>query len=96
MSWTRVAASTDAELPKARGSIQVHDDPSVNMQNIRLILSTVLLAVVFAFALQNVATVEVKFLFWSASLPRSLLLFFVLAVGVIVGWVLRGVMHRAR
>lgn len=62
----------------------------------RLIFLLVLLVLVFTFALQNVAIVEVQFLFWGFELPRSLLIFIVLAIGVAVGWFLRGAMSRRR
>jgi len=61
---------------------------------LRLILATALLALVLIFALQNVAFVEVQFLFWGLALPRSLLIFVALAVGVIFGWFLRGSMRK--
>jgi uncharacterized integral membrane protein len=62
----------------------------------RLIGLLVLLALVFVFALQNVVNVEVRFLFWSITLPRSLLIFTVLVVGVIVGWFLRAALRKGR
>lgn len=68
----------------------------MKMRQLRLVLSFVLLALVLIFAVQNVAVVEVQFLFWSLALPRSLLIFVVLSVGVIVGWFLRGAMRRSR
>jgi uncharacterized integral membrane protein len=61
---------------------------------LRLILSIVLLVLVGIFALQNTVAVEVRFLFWGFSLPRSLLIFVLLAVGILVGWFLRAVVRR--
>ena len=63
---------------------------------VRLILSLVLLALVLIFAVQNVTRVEVQFLFWSLSLPRALLIFVVLSIGIIVGWFMRGMIRRSR
>ena len=68
----------------------------MNSRNMRLIGLLVLLALVFVFALQNVVNVEVRFLFWSITLPRSLLIFTVLVVGVIVGWFLRAALRKSR
>jgi uncharacterized integral membrane protein len=68
----------------------------INSKNVRLIGLLVLLALVFIFALQNVVDVEVRFLFWSITLPRSLLIFTVLVVGVIVGWFLRAALRKSR
>lgn len=62
---------------------------------IRLIIALALLALVLIFALQNVAPVEVQFLLWGFALPRSLLIFLVLLVGVMAGWFLRAAMRRA-
>ena len=70
--------------------------PKVNYRKLRLISSIVLVTLVLVFALQNVATVEVQFLFWSLPLPRSLLLFLVLVIGVIAGWFLRGATRKPR
>jgi uncharacterized integral membrane protein len=44
------------------------------------------LAVVFT--LQNVAAVTVSIFFWEISLSLALLIFFVLAIGFIIGWFL--------
>jgi lipopolysaccharide assembly protein A len=42
------------------------------------------------FIMQNVAIVEIQFLFWSVQMSRSLLMFLLLAIGVIIGWLLHG------
>ena len=34
------------------------------------------------------AVVEIQFLFWSIQMSRSLLMFLLLAIGVIIGWFL--------
>lgn len=62
----------------------------------RLILTIVLIALVLVFAVQNSATVEVEFLFWGVALPRSLLIFTLLVIGMIVGWFLRGAIRVTR
>ena len=62
----------------------------------RLTFTIALLALVLIFALQNTDTVEVEFFFWGLALPRSLLIFTVLMVGMIAGWFLRGAVRRNR
>ena len=63
--------------------------------NIKLGVSLVLAGFVVLFIIQNVAVAEIRFLFWTLSMSRSLLMFFILAIGVIVGWLLHGfMMHR--
>ena len=54
-----------------------------------------LLLLVALFTIQNAAAVTVTFLFWKFSVSRSLLIFMVLAVGILTGWILGGV-HRRR
>ncbi|MGD8809870.1 MAG: LapA family protein [Gammaproteobacteria bacterium] len=66
----------------------------MNKSRLRLIFVIALLVLVGIFALQNVVAVEVRFLFWGFSLPRSLLVFVLLGVGILVGWFLRGVARR--
>lgn len=56
--------------------------------NVRLIVILVLASIGVVFIVQNVAAVEVSFLFWSISLSRSLLIFFTLIIGLIIGWFL--------
>jgi len=46
------------------------------------------------FVLQNVAVVEVQFLFWSARLSRALLIVFLIVVGALIGWFLRAYVQR--
>ncbi|MBM4272162.1 MAG: LapA family protein [Deltaproteobacteria bacterium] len=56
--------------------------------NVRLILILILVSVVVMFIVQNVAAVEVTFLLWSISMSRSLLIFFTLIIGFVIGWFL--------
>jgi len=54
----------------------------------KLVLVIVLTSLVVMFITQNVAVVEVSFLFWSISMSRALLIFFLLVIGFIIGWFL--------
>jgi uncharacterized integral membrane protein len=56
--------------------------------NFKLILIIILTSLVVTFITQNVAVVEVSFLFWSVSMLRALLIFFLLVIGFILGWFL--------
>jgi uncharacterized integral membrane protein len=58
--------------------------------NIRLIGSLLLVGLIVVFVVQNTASVEVRFLFWRGELPRSILIFLVLVIGIVVGWLIRG------
>ncbi len=64
--------------------------------NIRLILTLTLIGLIVVFSIQNVAEVEVQFLFWSFTTRRAFLVFSVLAIGVIIGWVIHSIQYRAQ
>jgi uncharacterized integral membrane protein len=61
--------------------------------NFRIISILSLATLVVIFITQNTAVVEVKFLFWSMQISRSLLIFILLAIGIVIGivsgWSLR-------
>ena len=54
--------------------------------NFKLIAIIIMVSIAAIFLVQNVAAVEVTFLFWSISLSRALLIFFTLVIGFILGW----------
>lgn len=54
----------------------------------KLIVSLVLIGLAVLFIVQNAAVVDIRFLFWKLSMSRALFMFFMLAVGVVAGWVL--------
>ena len=54
--------------------------------NDKLILILILSGLILLFVIQNVVVVEIQFLFWSIQMSRSLLIFFLLAIGIIIGW----------
>ena len=54
------------------------------MRSIRSIVSLLLIIVVLIFALQNIAAVEIQFLFWSFSIPRALLIAALMSIGSII------------
>jgi len=56
--------------------------------NFRLIFILTLIGLAVLFVVQNVAVVEIQFLTWSLAISRSILIFLVLAIGIIVGWLL--------
>lgn len=64
--------------------------------SMRLTLILVLTGLVVIFIVQNVAVVEIRFLFWSLSMSRAIFMFLLLVIGIVIGWVLRGHMkHKA-
>jgi len=56
------------------------------MMNMKLVISLVLAGLAVLFIIQNVTVVEIRFLFWTLSMSRALLMFFILAVGIGIGW----------
>lgn len=56
--------------------------------NVKIISMIVLIALVIVFVIQNVTVVEITFLFWSLQMSRALLIFFLLAIGIVIGWLL--------
>lgn len=55
---------------------------------IRNIVFICLMAVVLIFVVQNTQVVEFRFLIWTISLSRALMLFGSLAIGFVAGWLL--------
>ena len=55
---------------------------------IRNLVFICLIGLVVVFVLQNTQVVEVRFLFWTISMSRALILFANLAIGLIGGWLL--------
>jgi uncharacterized integral membrane protein len=62
--------------------------------NVKLITSLVLAALVLIFIVQNAAVVELHFLFWTLSMSRSLMILFVLFIGLVIGWFVGSHFHR--
>ena len=56
---------------------------------LRNVIFICLIALVLIFVVQNTQVVEFKFLAWTISISRALMLFGTLAVGVLAGWILK-------
>ncbi|MCF8067058.1 MAG: LapA family protein [Desulfobacterales bacterium] len=56
--------------------------------NYKLLFSSILAGLVVIFIIQNIAVTEIKFLFWKFAMSRSLMFFFLLLVGFVIGWLL--------
>jgi uncharacterized integral membrane protein len=64
--------------------------------NAKHIAMIVLVGLAVVFFIQNVAVVELRFLFWTPSMSGALLMFLILSVGTILGWWLRGAFGRRK
>jgi uncharacterized integral membrane protein len=58
--------------------------------NAKLIVVVLLSAAAVLFIIQNTAVVEIRFLFWSVQMSRSIWMILLLAVGIVIGWFLPG------
>lgn len=58
------------------------------MQQAKPILGIILLLLLAIFTVQNASVVTISFFFWKFTVSRSLMIFFVLAAGVIIGLIL--------
>jgi uncharacterized integral membrane protein len=56
--------------------------------NLKLILILIFVSLIVIFITQNVAVVDIRFLFWNVSMSRALLIFFLLIIGIALGWFL--------
>jgi len=54
----------------------------------QIIPGVVLSGLAVVFIGQNVAVTELRFLFWTLSMSRALLMFLIFAIGIILGWLL--------
>lgn len=64
--------------------------------NAKFLLVLVLVGLAVIFVIQNVAIVEIQFLLWSFQMSRSLLIFLLLVIGVIIGWFLHAFLRHKR
>ena len=62
----------------------------------KLVITTVLFISVMIFAVQNATVVEIRLLFWEVAFPRSLLIFMMLLVGIVIGWFARSMFRILR
>jgi uncharacterized integral membrane protein len=59
--------------------------------SVKLTFGLVLAGLSVLFAIQNAEPVQFRFLLWSFSLSRALMMFILLAIGVLLGWMMHAV-----
>jgi uncharacterized integral membrane protein len=64
--------------------------------DLRKVFILALSGLTLLFIVQNLAIVEVQFLFWSFALPRVVLLSIIFAVGILTGWLLSSYLTHSR
>ena len=62
--------------------------------NWKWMLVLILLLLLVIFTAQNYEAVEIRFLFWSFTTSRAIVLFSTLVVGFIIGWIVSLVVKR--
>jgi len=66
-----------------------------NKNLIKIITISVLAVILLIVLIQNSSAVEFRFLFWVFTVSRYLVLFLVLIIGFIIGWLLKShFLHR--
>jgi len=58
------------------------------MTKIKTYLLLFILGILTVFILQNISTVEIRFLFWHLSVSRTVILLTLVSTGIIIGWLL--------
>ncbi|MGC9365398.1 MAG: LapA family protein [Fidelibacterota bacterium] len=62
----------------------------------KMILWGIIVVLLIIFIIQNVAVMDLKFLFWKMSMSRSLMMFFLVIIGIAIGWFWKGVSVRRK
>lgn len=60
------------------------------MSKFRLITGLTIILLIVIFAVQNYEVVQVNFLFWSFTMSRAVMIFILLAIGFLSGFILKG------
>jgi uncharacterized integral membrane protein len=60
----------------------------------KTIVFVILAVLILLFVIQNTQVVETRFLLWTISMSRSLLLLGTFIIGVIAGWLVRKPKHK--
>lgn len=64
--------------------------------NIKVQIGLALLLLVGIFIMQNAKVADIQFLFWKISMSGSLMIFFVLTIGIVLGWIIAGHFHKIK
>jgi uncharacterized integral membrane protein len=62
----------------------------------KFIIGIIIGILVIVFMVQNVETVDIKFLAWSVSIQRAVMILIVFVIGIGIGFVIRSVGYRKK
>ncbi len=65
------------------------------MRYVKITIAVVLALLMIVFAVQNIATVDVRFLIWSVTVPKVVLILGTYVLGMVTGWGLVEVLKRS-
>jgi putative membrane protein len=85
-----------ADPPEGSRVSTYSDRPPTSSANLRLVLGLILAGLIVLFTLQNAEMVELRFLFWTWSMPRAVMIFGVLVTGILLGWILSSWIHHKK
>lgn len=57
----------------------------------RFIFGVIIGVLVIIFMIQNVETVDIRFLTWTITIPRAIMILVVFVVGIALGWVVKSI-----
>ena len=63
------------------------------MYNSKIVIGIILIVLLIIFTVQNAAVVSINFLFWQFSVSRVLMIFFLLAIGIIIGLIIAALLR---
>lgn len=64
------------------------------MKNVKVFFGLILIGLVVIFSIQNADVVSVHFLIWNFTISLALLVFIVLAFGLLSGWLMQSIFFR--
>ena len=64
--------------------------------NYKVVISIILFVLVQIFIIQNIKVVEIQLIFWTIEMSRALLMFSLLFIGAVIGWLLNGYVHHRK
>ena len=62
----------------------------------KFIIGIIFGALVILFMVQNVQVVDIKFIAWTVSISRALMILIVFVIGILLGWVVRSMGYRKK
>ena len=62
----------------------------------KFVIGVIIGIIVIVFMVQNVEKVDIQFFAWSVTVSRAIMILIVLAVGIVLGWVIKSLGYRKK